>query len=152
MFISNVSLPYVDSLSKVYRISAKAKFRFRAETIIKAQSRSRSQCNVERKFRCYANSTSKRHRKNYVENSSVLKVESTSSYLRQIDDNFSTSICLSQSMKYRRTFELSNNDVEFVSIVSQLILKRQISQNFNLFSPNSPFLYPLKTSENLTVF
>ena len=34
----------------------------------------------------------------------------------------------------------------------QIFQKRKQSACFNPFVPNAPFLYPLKTSENLTVF
>ena len=57
-------------------------------------------------YRSYVDLTSKRHWKIHVENSSILKKESTSNFPRWIDVITSTWIRLSKLMKYRRIFHV----------------------------------------------
>ena len=62
-------------------------------------------------------------------------------------------LLLSSKLQTFRWFKVTDNEVYFtISKILKNAIEIENEKKINTFVPNAPFLYPLKTSENLTVF
>ena len=87
------------------------------------------------------------HTKIFEENTHLIFLEISYSFFLELSYSFfSHFIAVFLELSYSFFLELSYNLSDCKLF---LVLKKM---DLNLFVPNAPFLYPLKTSENLTVF